>query len=185
MATHWTNVLLSCLNSLDFRSIWHRRKVRKHLLCFIFIPFLEIQTVNINLKLCVCAHILMCMCIYEIRTEKMIVILLQILLYHMAVSYILWFKAVVDATAKIREYVNTISLQSGSNRTSAQAVVPPLSILGFRRAWLLSHSLFRTYSFMSRPIPVHSCPIVPASNLGSLYLLVFMLLGFCSSSYFK
>ena len=73
MATHRTNVLLSCLNSLNFRSICHSRIARKHLLCLIFILFLKIQSE--------CESEALCAIFKRDRDKEKMVLLFPTLLY--------------------------------------------------------------------------------------------------------
>lgn len=109
------------------------------------------------------AHVCTCVHVRKARDRgKRITIALPILPYHMALSYISWFKAVVDATAKIK------GLCKQSSLTSAQAVVPSAVHL---LPWEGLTSLALCVS-TGCPVPAQSLPIAPVSNLG-LYTYLF------------
>lgn len=127
MATYCTNVLLSCLNSLNFRSVCHSRIVREHLLCFIFILSLEIKTVT----LCVCVHTRAHVYVWERQeTEKMVTIVLPVLPYHVIQSGC-WCNSKNKGTVQ-RERPRLCSGSSSQRSASHDQ----------GRAWPLWHSVF-------------------------------------------
>lgn len=157
MATYRTNVLLSCLNSLNFRSVCHRRIVRKHLLCLIFIFFLKIQTVNVNLKCCVYMD-------KRDREKEKMALLFPILLLHGSIIC-LRVQSTCWCNSKIKEICRVSKQSTKAHSPLLRQWFPPQTI---QTPWEgLPSEVFLSLQ-LTVPVPVQGSSIFLSANWLSL-----------------